>query len=801
MESQPASPTAGTTSPTSLEPEPITAIRTSGTFGIGDDGTVHRQGSDDTTSPSSPIPIPLLRERKSSAGAGSVQSEGAQRVLYVSNVDETVFEDDENTAMRPPAVSGISLSPIPDDERTEVSAASREAYYTPIGMGSPTSPLSQTGFPLGVSGAATSDLSRINHRRSMSPPSARSAVFMPMNVQSKQRPLTPPPSQAIPPSPTYTEAILQRTASTDSAHPSRTASRPSTAFVPIAEKEEMIDSATQTSPPIMGSPRRPLPRPPSISSRPPSLVVSSTSHATASAPCSPHATPEQQLPRSPSGPRLHVPPPPPDTPSPSLTAGPPPLQAPNQARSTVSSSPASDLPLLIASHLLSTHAAALMRHSTTMRDVSEIMHQMAAESLEWGGILLGMSQTAKTDQPRHAAQQAARASYAPVYPNAGGGIDGLPSGAYQPYHRPGEGAEDSLQQAWEKLNGMGGQPFASNRSFVDPAAHPYTQQPNPHDHFTTIPPRPSASRNSSRVRLGQEEREASPANMGFPQPSRIRPDSLPADWLGEADRLGREGWESLRKAEEAWSSAMTSLRAVAGRPPSRLNASVDTSGSATTHVHANRPIFAMAEEGERTMSANPPAQSRSRHTSLDLSYPRRMDRFDKIAPVGPIERDRSFLPDMSSLSSSRRTDEPNPTDFTARPDAAHPLIRPMAGVQAVGYDNAHLGFDTTTERPRPGSTTSYAHSTRPGQGGRKLSKKSKANARDGAPLPIPSAFRLAHAQEGGVVISSGLGGLGHKARAESLRRAGGRDGEGDGIGGQGTKRHWWSRRRAGSLAA
>jgi hypothetical protein len=55
----------------------------------------------------------------------------------------------------------------------------------------------------------------------------------------------------------------------------------------------------------------------------------------------------------------------------------------------------SDLPLLIASHLLSTHAASLMRHSATMRDSSELMRRLARESLDWGSMLMAMANTTR----------------------------------------------------------------------------------------------------------------------------------------------------------------------------------------------------------------------------------------------------------------------------------------------------------------------------------------------------------------------------------------------------------------------
>ncbi|WVO14853.1 hypothetical protein L204_102492 [Cryptococcus depauperatus] len=56
-----------------------------------------------------------------------------------------------------------------------------------------------------------------------------------------------------------------------------------------------------------------------------------------------------------------------------------------------STSAQAELPLLIASYLLSTHATALLEHSAS-KDTSSILHQMAKESLEWSGILTNMAE-------------------------------------------------------------------------------------------------------------------------------------------------------------------------------------------------------------------------------------------------------------------------------------------------------------------------------------------------------------------------------------------------------------------------
>lgn len=45
----------------------------------------------------------------------------------------------------------------------------------------------------------------------------------------------------------------------------------------------------------------------------------------------------------------------------------------------------------IASHLLSAHAKALLKYSSTIKDTGEAMHKMAEESLEWGNVLMRLA--------------------------------------------------------------------------------------------------------------------------------------------------------------------------------------------------------------------------------------------------------------------------------------------------------------------------------------------------------------------------------------------------------------------------
>lgn len=47
-----------------------------------------------------------------------------------------------------------------------------------------------------------------------------------------------------------------------------------------------------------------------------------------------------------------------------------------------------NIALVIASHLLSTQAEALLKYSSTIKETGEAMHKLAQESLEWGGVLM-----------------------------------------------------------------------------------------------------------------------------------------------------------------------------------------------------------------------------------------------------------------------------------------------------------------------------------------------------------------------------------------------------------------------------
>lgn len=760
--------------------EPVTAIRTSGTFGIRDDGSeLYTQGDDPDRFGSPGSPRPRSIRNRSQSGSGSIQSLGAQRVLFVKNVDDTVIEDDEGTPIR----AAMPSSPV-EEVLTEESGETQEAFYTPVDIGSPGSShhdlfvdtlKSAHGMNLTSTGPS------FVPGRSLSPAGAQSPTFASAGQTLRQKPVTPSSAQPIPAVPVLGVPLPIPTQPRPQIE-----SRGSMFPNPSISGAKLVDAFSQTSPGIGTPPRRPLPPPPGIGSRRSSIInetLGDIQNSTRVGVAQDHRTSSRHL----DPPMLNIPPPPLGSPSPRLSPQETPhIVHPAQVEGTPSiygSRPTSDLPLLIASHLLSTHAAALMRHSATMRDVSEVMHQMAQESLEWGGILLGMSQTGKEQvPPPSTVPQSSVGPFSQSHPALprDSGIEGLPGRSYEPAGYP----DDPLKQALEKLSGLGISTSAaqSEQSVHHLFSAPLVSDTKPttseeSDRFTPIPQRPTASRKSSRNRLTPER---SPA-----KDLRSRPESLPADWLEEADRLGREGWESLRKAEEAWSSAMTSLKALAEPSPTTITTDGDISSGRDTR------------EDEPTLKARP--LTRSRHASLDMPFPRKMERAGRM-----IVEQQSFLPtdldmrDMSSeqihtgdLDKAAKILGPNVGLERFKEDrarkATNPVYATLIQSEQEGYSNEHLGLDnsaTIKDRPKSRADTStVSTATAARTGGRKLSKRTRPKE---TPPPIPSRFMVAHTSQQGLRSEV-------KGEMQPVQV------EGSHLQGTQKKKHWWSRRRAGSL--
>lgn len=65
--------------------------------------------------------------------------------------------------------------------------------------------------------------------------------------------------------------------------------------------------------------------------------------------------------------------------------------------------PEADLPILIASHLLSTQATAMLSQSSSLREQADAMHRLAEQSLEWGRTALAMADREReVDRPQRA---------------------------------------------------------------------------------------------------------------------------------------------------------------------------------------------------------------------------------------------------------------------------------------------------------------------------------------------------------------------------------------------------------------
>ncbi|OXH00311.1 hypothetical protein C370_07336, partial [Cryptococcus neoformans A1-35-8] len=277
-----------------------------------------------------------LQER---AGSPHTQSDRVERVLYVENHvpssdDPQEGTQDEDEQLPPPEIT--------------TGTTVEEEFHTPISPGSPM----WTREPESL-GNTLVDLPKEPVAQS-----PQQTMHQTLDIPSFPPAVTMIDGQPIP------QSGSSGHSSSDHGHgqagsfsPQRALSTPSPDPQKYSESYTtpvLVDEATQTSvqpsPVSSARPSRPLPRPPSRQT--------STS-------------PRSYL--SPPRPTF-IPPPPP------------------------SSSPTSDLPLLIASHLLSTHAATLLRHSGEIIGTGDVMRKMARESLEWGGILMGMAEKATRQQ-------------------------------------------------------------------------------------------------------------------------------------------------------------------------------------------------------------------------------------------------------------------------------------------------------------------------------------------------------------------------------------------------------------------
>ncbi|OCF41717.1 hypothetical protein I317_04421 [Kwoniella heveanensis CBS 569] len=478
----------------------LTAIRTSGTFGIRDDG------SDMSGLPQSPM-SPGAGFNKAESGDGSVKthSDGVKRVLYVENNHVGTPDKEEHGKAREqeafytPVATTVSSPVIELPVTTQFSIPSTDlipeptshdsaAPHTSVNMDARPHMPHQQSFPphlpsAGISYSLNHPLNSDHHGLGVLFPHQVHAPAIASPQMLLPRSGSPAPHAspaALLPTDLYNQASTQLNPDFAAARPASVSPAqplPLIGGVPRGSPNStsMVDESTQTSRQTSPSktPRsRPLPHPPSRMT-------------------SPLRTPEPTF----------IPPPPPET------------------------APTTDLPLLIASHLLSTHAAALMRHSSSMTEASETMRKMAKESLDWGRVLMRMADK----KPRPSAS-----------------LEGLPKVQEQPQGSQYEGVP--LPKSAATSGSTSRQPpqpgtSQSYQYLSVPDAHDgYDPIREAYDHLTSLPPRPTTIRNTVR---GEARRR--------------KADSLPADLLKEAQRLGNEGWRSLHAAEAAWAGAMGRL--------------------------------------------------------------------------------------------------------------------------------------------------------------------------------------------------------------------------------------------------
>ncbi|WWC58052.1 uncharacterized protein I303_100587 [Kwoniella dejecticola CBS 10117] len=507
------------------------AIRTSGTFGIRDDGS---EVSHNPSRSKGDLSSPRHTFDRTGSGNGSVitHSDGVKRVLYVENMVNTPEEEDTQQPY---------LFEKPRESSGDSGNASNQSKTPPH---SKVTPIAMLGLLPNGSSVHQSPLLAAQASPETLPPHMQTPQLhsLPLNG------FTPSP---IASSSSEQHRLLYRPASATN---STDVQHSSSSHLPLnGIPEDTVDTSVQTSlqsSPAKSTRSRPLPRPPSGAA-------------------SPVATPRPTF----------IPPLPPST------------------------APATDLPLLIASHLLSTHAAALIRHSTSMKEVSETMHKMARESLDWGGVLMGM---AHRDQSSEGLPQP----------------PGLSEGAYEGIPLP------RATALGRDVRHAG---FPNNRESYDPLQQAYdtlTRQGN------SRPAMPDF--NVPQVRGNAHVR-------------RRKGGSLPADLLKEAERLGKEGWTNLHKAEEAWSEAMRGLadvlsnQAIAetqNEPQSSNTLTIPQAGIASTLPLSEQTGYTVTQPNQRysAVELGPyhPSSATSpdvrRHTSMSFLP----DEYDMLrSPITP----------------------------------------------------------------------------------------------------------------------------------------------------------------------
>ena len=777
-------------SPDTLNPP--TAIRHSGTFGIHDDGS-------ETFSTSE------MSRQRSLSGTGTVKSQGINRVLYINNMDDDAISEDSPQPSYPPAATNPALSRQGSDEQQEV-------YYTPTVL-SPAE-MASTDSPLASQHTAPAIAER------PAEPSAAMGAAGPMVVPVPGR-QSPRSVQAQPSS--FVSASEGMAMPLGAGTPFPTFPHPSAGQAGMS----VHVSCPSTSSRYAASLSRPLPQTPS---RPPSVVNSAHSHGSSNTNSrSPHvATLHLGHHTSSRVPMLHVPPPPSVSPSSEHSEqlhrsmsmspnpapewrAPPSMPPPPVAPEAAGPSPDADLPLLIASHLLNSQAATLLRHSTTMPDAREVMQNLAKESLEWGNILLKMASTNRSE-PKAWPPNASSLS-----PPTASGFAPASASTAPPAEPPRQASPDPssarpTQQTWD----------TTSQRLSSPSVQPAGGTGQGHKRESTTASTTTAhSRPTARTSGGTDFTPSS-------ESTRRRHDSLPPGWLGEADRLGKEGFENLRKAEDAWSHAMVSLRQLTDREAT-VSATGSSAGPRSVAGGPARPESSVRREEnqlqqeqgdqhpvEHRYTPDPSKRSssevrHSRHLSLGPVYPRRMERAEAFIRPEDAGQDTASVPTAQQLRSRHDTfgvlenrrpaplAPPGPTSFLSDQGKT-------AMSSSEGYAPEDLGLGGEAERegvrvhdfqvPSSGRSVSTSQSER--KRTRTLKKKQVPGEAHSAPLV---SYTLGTGSERGE-----RGGAGQENRykgpegAPATEHANAVDVNAAPQPRSVSKKHWWSRRRAGSFA-
>jgi hypothetical protein len=397
----------------------------------------------------------------------------------------------------------------------------------------------------------------------------------------------------------------------------------------LSEAAQMVDHWTQTSPASSIAPssrsRRPLPKPPSTAS--PSHRDALDQRPTSTSTHHTHSHGQRRP--------VSLPPPPPPSAYPQ-PAPPPPL-------------PTSDLPLLIASHLLSNHATALMRHSAGLAEGAEMMKRMAAESMQWGSILLNMAS---------GQQGASQAGSGFTMPGKTWSTDVQPTDPGLSHH--GSPVSGKVPR-YDGLPDTGPvDPTSTPRPIFQSPPQPSREPSTPafrnedqnyvkDDRYTPIPPRMISRRSRSRLNLS--------SYTGF---------------YDEVEDLGRKGWNEIHQAEEVWMKGMNDLKAF-----------LDAGPAEETRRTSRGP--------EQTASSIIYAPIAGRHRPESSSHPHEPDVSTKRTSRGGISSilrtDESFLPSPTDLlpsSIGTETDDSHLPSFNLMTPPDDSTLRARSAPHAFG---------------------------------------------------------------------------------------------------------------------